>query len=424
MGIVRATIAAADAGHLVSRSFSTTSVRALLRDAAAVDVIAAGKASGPMLRAFNAECGVAIRRAVAVGMDRPGELVTNARWYAARHPIPDEGSVRAARAALDVAGSATGRDLVVVLLSGGASSLLALPAEGLTLEDKQATITALLMAGADIGDLNVVRKHLSGIKGGRLAAACSARMLTLAVSDVIGDDPSLIGSGPTVGDPSTFQMAEDVLRRFGGPGRYPPRVTRFLARGTAGEIAESPRRGDGRLACSTAAIIGGCADALEGASLAARSMGYSVRVIAEAVQGEARTAAIAYLASARRLLAEAPRPLCVLSAGETTVHVTGGGRGGRNQEFALAMATGLRGLHPGVVVASVGTDGVDGPTDAAGAIVDTTTAQRARDAGLGDPQRYLDNNDSYDFFLGLGDLIQTGPTATNVGDIQIMLIAE
>ena len=423
MGIVRAAIAAADAGHLVSRRLSAPSVSALLRDAAALDVIAAGKASGAMLRAFGKECGVPIRRAVGIGLGAADALPTGAEWHVAAHPIPDDGSVLAARSALDVSRCATEWDLVVVLLSGGASSLMALPADGLTLAQKQSTIRTLLAAGADIGDLNVVRKHLSGIKGGRLAAACAAPMLTLAISDVIGDDVSLIGSGPTVADPSRFREAEEVLRRFGGPEGYPPQVTALLARGRAGQIAESPKPGDGRLTRSSIDVIGGRTDALDGASAAARSMGYTVHVIDEAVHGEARVAAASYLTLVRRLVADASGPLCLLSAGETTVRVSGGGRGGRNQEFALALAADLEGVRPTVAVASVGTDGIDGPTDAAGALVDTTTARRARDAGLGDPERYLEDNNSYEFFLGLGDLIYTGPTATNVGDIQITLIA-
>jgi hydroxypyruvate reductase len=338
--------------------------------------------------------------------------------------VPTEASVMAARHALDMAAAVGGHDLLVLLLSGGASSLMALPAGHLSLDVKQKTIRTLLEGGADIHELNTVRKHLSAIKGGRLAAACPGAVLTLAVSDVVGDDLSVIGSGPAVADPSTWAMALGVLDRIGGRRAYPEDAVRWLERGLAGEVPDTPASGDPRLARAAARVIGGRGVAIDAARQAATTLGYHVRVLEQPVVGEARLAAaghVALLAGAVRL---SSRPLCVLSAGETTVHVTGRGKGGRNQEFALAMAGGLATLGARVAAASVGTDGVDGPTDATGAIVDSTTIVRANAAGLDAPHVYLDDNNTYAFFDALNDLIKTGPTSTNVGDLQAVLIAE
>jgi len=408
---VRAAIAAADAGRLVQQSLSNRDVVALLHGALAVDVVAIGKAAAPMAAAFNAAAPVPIRTTMTVGVRDAG------------HPVPDERSVSAARNALDIAAGSSVPDVMVVLLSGGASALMALPAEGLTLEDKQQTVRLLLAGGADITELNTVRKHLSGIKGGRLAGACAGFTLTLAVSDVVGDDLSVIGSGPTSPDPSTWQMALDVLDRRGGRAAYPAAAVRVLERGVAGHLADTPKAGDARLARSRARVIGGRMDAVTGARLAARSLGYHVHVMPDPVVGVARDAAVDHATATARVLQTLPRPACVLSAGETTVHVTGGGTGGRNQEFALAMARPLATMNAPIAAASVGTDGIDGPTDAAGAIVDRTTLARAAAAGI-EPDRYLNDNNSYVFFQTLNDLIRIGPTHTNVGDLQVVLVRE
>lgn len=337
------------------------------------------------------------------------------------HPTPTSGSEQAGRGALAIAKRAEPGDLLLVLLSGGASALMSAPAKGLTLEDKQRTTEVLLRSGADIQALNTVRKHLSAIKGGRLAASSPARCHTLAISDVVSDDLSVIGSGPTVPDATTFEDALDAVRRFGGLEAHSPGVVSYLRRGHEGGVPETPKPGDERLSRADAAVIGSRHDAITGAAEAARAHGYQVVVHAEAVVGEAGAASRARL---RQVAATAPgvnRPLCVISSGETTVRVTGSGRGGRNQEFALAAveAIGSLGL---AAAASVGTDGVDGPTDAAGAMVDSTTAMRAQTRGL-NPSTFLSNNDAYTFFAALGDLIRTGPTGTNVGDLQIFLLA-
>ncbi|MBE3096219.1 MAG: DUF4147 domain-containing protein, partial [Planctomycetes bacterium] len=343
--------------------------------------------------------------------------------YPGGHPAPDAGSVAAGRRALDIAAATSGDELLVVLLSGGASALLAAPVEGVSLDDKRATTTRVMKAGADIYALNTVRKHLSRIKGGWLAAAAGAQSITLAVSDVIGDDLSVIGSGPTVPDPTSYADALAVVDRFGGRARCPAAAVHWLEQGARGEVPETPKPGDRRLARATARVIASRLDALAGAREAAEALGYAVAVREEAVIGEARDAARDHLAIASDLAHGLTRPCCVLAAGETTVHVKGRGLGGRNQEFALALAPALGGLGQAAAAASLGTDGIDGPTDAAGAITDSTTIARAMAAGLRDPADYLRDNDSYTFLHGVGDLVVTGPTGTNVGDIQILLFA-
>ncbi len=396
-----------------------------------------------MLNAFASAAGVRLRVSMGIGPSRPADLPPDAEWYDGGHPIPTAGSVAAARRALGVAGKARTDDLLVVLLSGGASALMALPVEPVVLADKQETVRALLLRGATIDELNTVRKHLSAIKGGRLAAATNASIVTLAISDVVGDDLSVIGSGPTVADPSTFAAAMNVLDTRGGRAAYPPSVVAWIERGIAGEVPETPKADDRRLTRSEARIIGGRMTAVKGAAQAAMSRGYDVRVLDTPIVGEARDAARSFAADVRDALTTLTRPACVIGAGETTVHVKGDGVGGRNQEFALALVPFIADLTrsaprdgraespshdggaspaPHVVAASVGTDGIDGPTDAAGAIVDTTTLDRASAQGL-DAPAFLNNNDSYHFFRALDDLVRTGPTGTNVGDLQVALIA-
>ena len=331
--------------------------------------------------------------------------------------------MKGARRALEIARAASPDDVLMVLLSGGGSALMALPASGISLADKQQTARTLMARSADIYELNTVRKHLSAIKGGRLAATSPGRVLTLAVSDVVGDDLSVIASGPTVADESTFADALDVLSRR-DIDSYPESVVRHLRRGVAGEIEESPKRGDPRLARAAAHVIGPQRGAIEGAKRAAEQLGYQVHIVPEPITGEARRSARAHLTSVSQLLSSLPRPLCVISSGETTVTVVGRGKGGRNQEFALAMAPWLDTLGSDVVAASIGTDGIDGPTDAAGALVDPTTLPRAAATGLPQAQTYLDDNNAYEFFDRLGDLIRTGPTNTNVGDLQVILIGK
>jgi len=390
-----------------------------------VDLIVAGKAAWPMAAAFRQATGFDLRQQLGVSMV-PCPEDAGLRGWVGRHPVPDEASVAAGQAALAAATAAGSDDLVVLLLSGGASALLALPVEGVALADKQATIAQLLLAGADIDDLNAVRKHLSALKGGRLAAACPGRFLTLALSDVVGDDLSVIGSGPGVGDWTTFEMALGVLARCGGLSRYPAAVVAHLQRGVMGGVPESPRPDAAVLARADALVVGSRADAMEAAAVGATRLGYHVHRVGPPVVGEARAAAAALAGQIRAILARDRGPVCIVSGGETTVRVTGAGRGGRNQELALALALALQ--TPDVAgrllaLASVGTDGIDGPTDAAGAMADTTTTARAREAGAQTPGEALDDNNTYDFFRRLDDLVLTGPTATNVGDVQLVLAA-
>lgn len=354
------------------------------------------------------------------------------------HPTPTPSSEEAGRRALALAQSLGPDDRLLVLLSGGASALMAVPATGVSLEDKRLTTAALLRAGADIHALNTVRKHLSAIKGGRLAASTRAACEALVVSDVVGDDLSVIASGPTVPDATRFGDALDILRRFGDvePGArkgFPAAVVRRLTEGAAGRLEETPKPGDHRFSRVTTRVIGSRRDAMAGAVAEAGARGYTVIRLDDPVTGDARKAASSHLRAALALADGIGRPACIVSSGETTVEVTGQGRGGRNQEFVLAAAEMLAGgsgrfkgagrdLSPSSAVVSVGTDGIDGPTDAAGAYADSTTVDRALDLGL-PPDRYLADNNSYAFFQALGDLIHTGPTGTNVGDLQVILLA-
>jgi glycerate-2-kinase len=359
----------------------------------------------------------------AISGPRVGQLSLPDRFepFAATHPAANAASVAAGLRALDLARESRDKGWLVVLLSGGASALLAAPVTGVTLEDKTAAGLALMRAGVAIDGLNCVRKHLSRVKGGRLAAAAS-RTVTFAISDVhgpIADDPSVIGSGPTVGDPTTFAQA---LAIAGDVDEVPDAVRRYLDRGARGEVPETIKPGDGRLADGVYTIIGNRETAIGGAAAAARALGYEVHVSRPPTVGEARDASLAFVRAARQLAADAGRPLCVVAAGETTVTVTGNGLGGRNQEFALAAVPEMAGVGRPAVLASVGTDGIDGPTDAAGALVDSTTLDRARAAGV-DWESTLDGHDAYHFFRPLGDLVVWGPTGTNVGDVHLLLVA-
>jgi glycerate 2-kinase len=381
-------------------------------------------------------------RAAAAGTAAPAW-----RFCFSGHPVPTAASVEAGEHALALAHQAAPDDHLLVLLSGGASALLAAPADGLTLDDKMRATRALLGGGAAIHELNGVRKHLSAIKGGRLAAAARCQVTTLAISDVISpvdDDPSVIGSGPTVPDASTYADALASIDRLGVREAMPAAVLAVLEDGAAGRRDESPKPGDPRLARAGYRVIASRRDAMAAARAEAERLGFTVFVVDDAIAGEAREAAPRLLARADALVRDRVRhgPCCVIASGETTVRVTGSGRGGRNQEFALALverlaappgatphpsplpASGAREQArgaPWVVAASIGTDGIDGPTDAAGGMVDSTTLRRARAAGAGEPSAFLANNDAYRFLDAVGDLIKTGPTDTNVGDLQILV---
>jgi glycerate 2-kinase len=416
-----------------------------LREASRDDrllVVAAGKPSAAMIRGL-VNAGLAPARGVIAtpfhNRDASRQLETALarelppaawRFCFSGHPVPTAASVAAGEHALALARGAAPGDHLLVLLSGGASALLAVPADGLTLDDKMQATRALLGGGAAIHELNAVRKHLSAIKGGRLAAAARCQVTTLAISDVISpvdDDPSVIGSGPTVPDASTFAESLAVIDRLGVRGAMPAAVLAALEEGAAGRRDESPKPGDPRLARASYRVIASRRDAMAAARTEAERLGFTVFVVDKAISGEARDAAPRLLAQADALVRDRVMhgPCCVIASGETTVRVTGSGRGGRNQEFALALADRLAAPQdsraPWVVAASIGTDGIDGPTDAAGGMVDSTTLHRARAAGIGEPAAFLANNDAYRFLESVGDLVKTGPTDTNVGDLQILV---
>ena len=383
-------------------------------------LLAVGKAAPAMADAFVAARPGLVMDGLVIGTHLDESLAAPLRWLAADHPVPGARSLAAGRAALDFVRAVGPLDTLVVLLSGGASALMTLPVAGIRLEDKQLVTRHLLAAGADIRALNAVRKHLSSIKGGRLAGACEGRIIAWLLSDVVGDDPAVIGSGPTVADPSTFGDALETLDRFGGRASYPESAVAHLERGAAGELEETPKPGSAVFNRATTSVIGSLGLSLEGAANAARELGYSVVTRPDPVVGEARIVAAGHLEWVVATLRENRAPSCLLSGGETTVTVIGAGRGGRNQEFALALVRALARQEDALTVASVGTDGIDGPTNAAGAIVDEMTLDRAAALELS-VERALDDNDAWTFFSRLGDLILTGPTGTNVGDVQIVL---
>jgi hydroxypyruvate reductase len=383
-------------------------------------VIAVGKAAPFMAESFVNIAGGQIRDGIVIGTHLPIALPPQLEWIPSSHPLPDERSVAAGRRALEVARRTDPGETLVVLLSGGASALMAVPVGDLTLEDKRTAVNALLKGGADITALNTIRKHLSAVKGGRLAAAASGPTVCLAISDVVGDDLSVIGSGPTVPDPSTYRDAWNYVERFGVENLITQPARNYLRAGLDGTIPETPKAGDPGFERSLTRVIGGRFNAMNGAAKTAQSLGYEVVISEEPVVGDARTMGPVLLDRARSLAAARTGPMAVIASGETTVKVVGKGKGGRNQEIALSVAKALAADPADVAVGSIGTDGIDGPTDAAGAYVDRTTLRRAALRSL-DPDAYLADNNAYAFFQSLDDLIITGPSTTNVGDLQVVL---
>lgn len=380
-------------------------------------VVGAGKAAAAMARAVEDAWKGEIEGLVVTryGHGMPTKRI---EVVEASHPNPDEAGQRAAARILELARGLGRDDLLLCLISGGGSALLALPAEGLALADKQAGTKALLRSGATISEINCVRKHLSAIKGGRLAAApAPAPVLALLISDVPGDDPSVIASGPTVPDPRTFAEARAVLEKY---RIDPPEHVRAHLQAARDE---SPKPGDPRLAASRLVMVATPQDALEAAAAVAREAGYRPLILGNAIEGEARDVALVHAGMAKQavLHGQPAEPPCVLlSGGETTVTIRGSGRGGRNGEFALALAVALAG-EPCVWAIACDTDGIDGIEDNAGAIVRPDTLARAAAAGL-DAKAMLVNNDAYGFFSALGDLVVTGPTRTNINDFRAVLI--
>jgi hydroxypyruvate reductase len=383
-------------------------------------VIGAGKASAKMAQAIERLLGSRIGGGEINVKDGHAAPLRRIRISECGHPLPDQRGVAGARRIAQIASQAGPDDLVICLISGGASALLPLPAPPITLAQKQKTTRLLLHCGATIHEMNCVRRHISQIKGGQLARlAHPATLLTLILSDVIGDDLDAIGSGPTVPDGSTFAAARAIFEKYRIWDRLPSTVRgRFTS-----DAAETPKPGDKIFEKTRNIVVGSNALAVDAAVPAARQLGFHTLVLSTSIEGEAREVARVHAAIAREIRSHGrpiETPACVISGGEPTVTIRGKGLGGRNQEFALAAALHIAGLG-GTAILSAGTDGTDGPTDAAGAIADGTTLARAEALGLQAPA-FLVNNDSYHFFEATGDLIRTGPTGTNVADIQIILV--
>ena len=381
-------------------------------------LLGAGKASGAMAAAAEEVAGDRVAGGFVVVKDGYGGHLRRVEIAEAGHPVPDARGLAASARLLEVARSAGEGDLVLFLVSGGGSALTLAPAPPITLAEKQEVTRLLLASGAAIGELNAVRKHLSAFKGGQLArAAAPAAVLTLALSDVIGDPLDVIASGPTAPDPTTFADALEVLARRGLSGRVPPSVARRLEAGRAGEIQETPKPGDPLFERVANVVIGNNALVTDAAAATARRLGYRTDLATRELQGEARDVAREFVARARRL----PPPACLIAGGETTVTVRGPGKGGRCQEFALAAALALEPTDR-ITILAAGTDGTDGPTDATGAIVDAGSIARGSAAGA-DARRALADNDAYRFLRASDDLLVSGPTRTNLLDLYVAVSA-
>jgi len=389
-----------------------------------VYVIGAGKASAAMAQPLEDTLGDRIKEsAVNVKYEHavPLKII---RVNEAGHPIPDEAGLKGTKQIIQLLQQTGEKDLVVCLISGGGSALLPFPAEGLTLENKQQVTKLLLEVGATIHEINAVRKHISQVKGGQLARlAYPSTLVSLILSDVIGDKLDSIASGPTAPDSSTFSDCLHILDKYDIGKKIPAAVLEHLERGARGEIEETPKADDPAFKKTQNAIIGSNILAVKAAMQKAQELKYHSLIHSSFVEGEAKEAARVHAALAKEILSSGspvPRPACVISGGETTVTIRGKGLGGRNQEFVLAAAIDIDGLED-VVILSGGTDGTDGPTDAAGALADGETVRRATELGL-DAEYHLQENDSYNFFKPLGDLLITGPTYTNVMDLQLVIV--
>ncbi len=398
--------------------------RFVFKDYDRILVVGAGKAGAPMARALEDLLGDHIADGVIVVKEGHGLPLEHIRIHEASHPVPDERGIRGAEEILSLVKGAGERDLVLCLISGGGSALLVAPADGVTLEDKQAVTRLLLACGADIHEINTIRKHLSRAKGGGLARfVYPATVVSLILSDVIGDDLNVIASGPAVPDTSTFDDTRRVLEKYDIWDRVPASVQSRIQQGLVGDIEETPKVGDAVFQKCYTELVGTNIQALKAAGQQAEQLGYQTLILSSTVEGEAREV-VKVLTAIGKEVRDSGNPLsapaCILCGGETTVTIQGDGKGGRNQEFALAAALILDGIE-NIVVLAGGTDGNDGPTDAAGAMADGRTLARAQAKGL-DPLDYLRRNDSYHFFQTLEDLVITGPTLTNVMDVYMILV--
>ena len=387
-------------------------------------VVGMGKAGASMAGATEEILGERIQRGVVVtkyGHVQPTRII---RLHEAGHPVPDEAGIAGAQAILDCVEGLGPEDLVLVLISGGGSALTPAPVEGISLAEKQALTKALLACGADIREMNMLRKHISRIKGGQLArAAQPALVRTLILSDIVGDPLDAIASGPTVPDPTTYADALGILDKYRIRQEIPASIRTHLESGAAGKVPETPKPTDPLFGRVKSLMVASNIQALEAAKVEAQRLGLVPMILSSFIEGETREIARMHAALALEVRASGnpiKPPMCFITGGETTVTLKGKGKGGRNQEFSLAAALDITGLSD-VVVLSAGTDGTDGPTDAAGAIADGETVKRAIAAGL-KPRAALDGNDAYPFFERLGDLIITGPTRTNVMDVRLVLV--
>jgi hydroxypyruvate reductase len=387
-------------------------------------LVGTGKASNSMAHAVEEIFGDWLTKGVIT--TKYGHLLPlkKTEIIEAGHPIPDQKGYEGAKKILALLKESGPKDLVIFLLSGGGSALLPFPADGIELKEKQEVTQLLLDCGADIREINTIRKHISRMKGGWLAKwTYPSTLIGFILSDVVGDQLDVIGSGPTVPDPSTFEEATEILKKYDLLNEISPSIQKHLQLGKEGKVEETPKPGDAVFEKVYNMIIGSNILALRAAEKEATSMGLNTLILSSSIVGETREAARFHTAIAKEVISSGNpirKPACILSGGETTVTIKGNGLGGRNQEFVLAGAIEINGMEK-VVLLSGGTDGTDGPTDATGAVADHTTVQRAKSMGL-DPKVYLENNDAYPFFEKLGGLLITGPTHTNVMDVRILLI--
>jgi hydroxypyruvate reductase len=390
-----------------------------------VYVVGGGKACAPMAKAMEELLGDRLDNGIIVVKYNHGLPLKKVETVEASHPIPDENGKRGASDILRLLSGTGKKDLIICLISGGGSALLVQPHKEITLQDIQTTSAELLVCGATIDEINTVRKHLSSIKGGQLAkAAYPSTLITLILSDVVGDPMDIIASGPTVPDESTFEDAYSIIQKYSLEEKILNTVCEFLRSGKIGKIEETPKNGNEIFNNTQNVIIGSNKIALEAAEKRAKDLGYNTIILSSLVEGESREVAKFFAAIAKevsRTGTPVPKPACIIAGGETTVTIRGKGKGGRNQEFALSAAIEIEGCE-GIVILSAGTDGTDGPTDATGAIVDFNTCKDARKKFRLSPEEFLSRNDSYNFFKKTGEHIITGPTMTNVMDIMVSLI--
>lgn len=396
-----------------------------LRNFDRIFVVGAGKASAPMAVALEDVLGDRITDGLVIVKYGHSLPLSRIRLLEAGHPFPDRKGLKATNHLIKLVSGLTRRDLVFCLISGGGSSLLCLPPEGITLTDLRHLTRLLLASGAGIKEINTLRKHLSMVHGGRLAGAVyPATLISLVLSDVVGDQLDMVASGPTVPDVTTFEDALSIISRYRLTRKLPPNIYRYIKEGADGHIPDNPRKEDPCFKNTQALLLGSNAMALEAAGKRACALGFNTLILSSSIIGESREVARVFTSMAKEVLRSGhpvPRPACLLAGGETTVNLMGRGKGGRNQEFALASALELDGWE-GIVVLSGGTDGTDGPTEVAGAVVDGNTCKTAQRRYYLAAREYLDRNDSYSFFQKSGGHLATGPTLTNVMDVMMALV--